>query len=280
VANVAIVTDSVADLPPTIAKGFGIAVVPLIVRFGTETYRDGIDLSPDQFYDKLRTSKVLPMTSVPTPLAFSEAYDHLSEETNEIAVISLSSKLSGVYQVAIQAVGLMKKKCRVEVLDSQCAAMAQGFIAIAAAKAARFGANLDEVLDVARQAIQRVDLRAAFDSLEYLERGGRIGKAQAYLGSLLKINPIVGLKDGEVHPFGKERSRAKAIDYLYKFATGFDDVEALAVEYATNLDEANKLVERLHSRYPRVDIHLSRATPVMGTHTGPSLILVSVYGNK
>jgi len=165
--------------------------------------------------------------------------------------------------------------------------MAQGFIVIAAAKAAhaaakaaQAGASFDVVLEAARQTIPRVYMRAAFDSLEYLERGGRIGKAQALLGSLLKMNPILGLKDGEVHPFGRERSRAKAIDHLYNFAASFGDVEGLAVEYATDLDEANRLVERLHSKYPGVLVHLSRATPVIGTHTGPSLILVSVIGNK
>jgi DegV family protein with EDD domain len=278
--RVAVITDSVADLPPKVAEELGITVIPLIVRFGVDTYRDGVDINPDQFYDKLKTSKVLPMTSVPAPMSFSEAYDKLAEETNEILVISLSSKLSATHQVALQAVGLMKKQCRVEVLDSQCAVMAQGFIAITAAQAAKAGANLDEVLDVARQTIPRVEIRAAFDSLEYLERGGRIGKAQAFLGSLLKINPIVGLKDGEVHPFGKERSRAKAINHLYNFAASFSDVEGLAVEYAADLDDASRLAERLHSRYPGVPVHLSRATPVIGTHTGPSLILVCVIGNK
>jgi DegV family protein with EDD domain len=278
--RVAVITDSVADLPPKVAEELGITVIPLIVRFGVDTYRDGVDINPDQFYDKLKTSKVLPMTSVPAPMSFSEAYDKLAEETNEILVISLSSKLSATYQVALQAVGLMKKQCHVEVLDSQCAVMAQGFIAIAAAKAAQAGANLDEVLDVARQTIPRVDIRAAFDSLEYLERGGRIGKAQAFLGSLLKINPIIGLKDGEVHPFGKKRSRSQAIHYLYNFVASFGDVEGLAVEYAADLDEASRLAERLHSRYPRLPIHLSRATPVIGTHTGPSLIVVSMIGNK
>ena len=278
--HVAIVTDSVADLPHKVAEELGITVVPLIVRFDIDTYRDGVDLTPDQFYERLKTSKVLPMTSMPAPMSFSEAYDKLAEEASEILVISLSSKLSATYQVALQAVGLMKKQCRVEVLDSQCAVMAQGFIAIAAAKAAQAEANLDVVLDVARQTIPRVDIRAAFDSLEYLQRGGRIGKAQSFLGSLLKINPIVGLKDGEVHPFGKERSRAKAIGHLYNFAASFGDVEGLAVEYAADLDEASRLAERLHSRYPGVPVHLSRATPVIGTHTGPSLILVSVIGNK
>ncbi len=279
-ANVAVVTDSVADLPPQVAEEFGITVVPLVVRFGSDVYRDSLDLSPDQFYGRLKTSKALPATSVPPPAAFGDAYDKLAEKTSEIAVISLTAKLSATYQVALQAVGLMNKKCRVEVLDSQWAVMAQGFIAIAAAKAARSGSTLDEVLDAARHTMRRVDMCAAFDTLEYLERGGRIGKAQAFLGSLLKVNPIIGMKDGEVRPLARERSRPKAIDYLYNFATSFGKVEGLAVEYATDLDEANSLVKRLRSKYPQIPIYLSRTSPVIGTHTGPGLILVSVLGDR
>jgi len=278
--NVAIVTDSVADLPPQVVEELGITVVPLVVRFGTDVYRDGLDLSPDQFYEKLRTRKVLPATSVPSPGDFADAYNKLAEKTNEIAVISVTSKLSATYQVALQAVGLMKKQCRVEVLDSQWAIMAQGFIVIAAAKAAQSGASLDEVLDVARHTIHRVDMCAAFDTLEYLERGGRIGKAQAFLGSLLKVNPIIGIKDGEVHPLARERSRVKAIDYLYNFVVSFGNVEGLAVEYAIDLDEANRLVQRLHSKYPQVTIYLTRTSPVIGTHTGPGLIVVSMLGDR
>jgi DegV family protein with EDD domain len=278
--NVAIVTDSVADLPPEVAEEFGISVVPLVVRFGTDLYRDSLDLSPDQFYERLRTSRILPATSVPPPVAFADVYDKLAQKTDEIVVISLTAKLSATYQVALQAVGLMKKRCRIEVLDSQWAVMAQGFIAIAAAKAAQAGASLDEVLDVARRTMRRVDMRAAFDTLEYLQRGGRIGKAQAFLGSLLKVNPIIGLKDGEVYPVARERSRAKAVDYLYNFAASFGNVEGLAVEYAADLDEANKLVQRLRSKYPQVPIYLSRTSPVIGTHTGPGLIIVSVFGDR
>ena len=278
-SNVAIMTDSVADLPPHVAEELGITVVPLIVRFGSDVYRDGLDLNPDQFYGKLKTSKILPVTSVPSPATFADAYDKLAEK-NEIVVISLTSKLSATYQVALQSIGLMKKQCRVEVVDSQWAVMAQGFIAMAAAKAARAGASFDEVLDIARHAINRVDMRAAFDTLEYLERGGRIGKAQAFLGSLLKVNPVIGMKDGEAYPYARERSRAKAIGHLYNFAASFGNVEGLAVEYATNFDEANRLFQRLHTKYPQVPIYLSRASPVIGTHTGPSLIIVSVFGDR
>jgi DegV family protein with EDD domain len=278
--NVAVLTDSVADLPPDVVEELRITVVPLVVRFGADAYRDRLDIDPDQFYGKLKASKILPSTSVPTPTAFAEAYDRLAEKTKEIVVISLTSKLSATYDVAVQSIGLMKKRCRVEVIDSKWAVMAQGFIVIAAARAAQAGASLDEVKEVTRQTMQKVDMRAAFDTLDYLERGGRIGRAQALLGSLLKINPVIGMKDGEVHPFGRTRSRTKAIDHLYTFAADYGDVEELAVEYATDVDEASSLIQRLRLRYPQVPVHISRASPVIGTHTGPGLILVSVLGNK
>jgi DegV family protein with EDD domain len=213
-------------------------------------------------------------------VAFADVYDKLAEKTSEILAISVTSRLSATYQVALQAVGLMKKRCRVEVVDSQWAVMAQGFITIAAAKAARAGASLDEALDAARRTMRRVDMRAAFDTLEYLERGGRIGKAQAFLGSLLKVNPIIGLKDGEVYPVARERSRARAIDYLYDFAISFGNVEGLAVEYAADMDEANKLAQRLRSKYPQIPVYLSRTSPAIGTHTGPGLIIVTVLGER
>lgn len=280
VCSVGIVTDSIADLPPGLAEQLGIIVVPMAVRFGTDVYRDGLDITSDQFYERLKTSKILPVTSAPSPGTFAEAYDKAAEKNREIVEISLSSKLSATYQVALQSVGLMKKPCRVEVVDSQWAVMAQGFITIAAARAAQAGASLDEVLEIVHQTIPRVGLRGAFDTLEYLERGGRIGKAQAFLGSLLKINPVISLKEGEVSPYARERSRDKAIDCLCNLAADFSRLEGLAVEYATHLDEANRLVERLRLKYPQVPVYLSHASPVIGTHTGPGLILLSAFGNK
>jgi len=147
--TVKVVTDSVSDLPADVAQELGITVVPLSVRFGTEVYRDGVDLTAEQFYDKLAHSNVLPVTSVPSPAAFAEAYNKLAEETDEILAIILSSKLSGTYEVATQSIGLMKRKCRVEVVDSQWATMAEGFIVMKAAEAAWAGASLGEVIDVA-----------------------------------------------------------------------------------------------------------------------------------
>ena len=278
--TVKIVTDSVSDIPPQVAQELGVTIVPLNVRFGTDVYRDGIDITAEQFYERLIHSETLPVTSVPSPGTFAEAYDRLAEETDEILVITLTSKLSATYEVALQSVGLMKRKCRIEVVDSQWAVMAQGFIVISAARAAQAGASFDEVLDVVRRNMNRVGLRAVFDTLEYLKRGGRIGKAQAFLGSMLRVNPVIGMKDGEVVPFARERSRAKAIDHLYNFAMSFSHIDGIAVEDAATPGEAEMLVERFSSKIPKECIYRSKTTPVIGTHTGPHVLLVSVLGDK
>ena len=278
--TVRIVTDSVADLPSEVAQELGITVIPLNVRFGTEVYRDGIDLTTEQFYDRLVHDKTFPVTSVPSPGTFVEAYDRLAEETDEILVITLSSKLSGTYEVALQSIGLMKRKCRVEVIDSQWATMAEGLVVIAAAKAANSGASLDEVMNITRSNISRVDMRMAFDTLEYLKRGGRIGAAQALLGSVLKVNPIITFKDGVVHPAGRTRSRAKAIDHLYNFAMSFSHIEEMAVEHATTPDEAEMLAERLSSKFPKERIYKAKVGCVVGTHVGPHVLSVSVLGDR
>lgn len=278
--TVRIVTDSVADLPPRVVEELGITVIPLAVRFGEEVYRDGVDLTTEQFYDKLKHGRVFPVTSVPSPAAFAEAYDKLAEETDEILAIILTARLSATCEVALQSIGLMKRKCRVEVVDSQWATMAEGFVAMEAARAAKAGASLVEVMDVARKTIPRVDFLAAFDTLEYLRRGGRIGRAQALLGSILRINPFITLRNGVVEPAGRTRSRAKAIDHLYNFAASYSHIEEMAVEDTACPDEAEALAERLGAIFPRERIHRSKMTPAIGTHTGPRLLLVAVLGDK
>lgn len=277
---VKVVTDSVADLPPQVVQELGITVVPLHVRFGEEVYRDGIDLTTEQFYHKLAHSKILPVTSVPSPGSFAEAYDKLAEETDEILAIILTSKLSGTYEVALQSVGLMKRKCRVEVVDSQWAVMAEGFIVMEAAQAAQDGASLDEILDLTQRNIKRVGILAAFDTLEYLKRGGRIGKAGALMGSILNINPIISLRDGVVEPAGRTRSRAKAVERLYNFATSFANIDAIAVEDGAYPEDGDMLVERLRSKFPTKPVYRSKTTPVISTHTGPGVLLVAVMGDR
>ncbi len=278
--TVKIVTDSVADLPSQVVNELGITVIPLNVRFGTEVYRDGVDLTAEQFYDRLVHGKVLPVTSVPSPGTFAEAYDKLAEETDEILAIILSSKLSGTYEVALQSIGLMERKCRVEVIDSRWATMAQGFIVMKAAKAAQAGASLDGLIEVVQKTVPRVDFLSTFDTLEYLKRGGRIGKAQAFLGSILRVNPLITLRDGVVEPAGRTRSRAKAIERLYNFVMSYSYIEEMAVEDTATPDEAEMLVERLSFKFPKERIYRSKMTPAIGTHTGPGLLLVAILGDR
>jgi len=153
-------------------------------------------------------------------------------------------------------------------------------VVVEAAKAAKAGASLDKVVDTTRRNIPRVSLRMAFDTLEYLKKGGRIGKAQAFLGSLVNVNPILGLKGGETFPFGRERSRAKTIDYLYNFVMGYSHIDGIAVEDATTPDEAEALVEQFGSKFPKERIYRSKVGPVIGTHVGPRVLGVAVLGER
>ena len=278
--TVKIVTDSVADLPSQVVKELDITVVPILVRWGEELYRDGIDLTAAQFYERLKRSRIPPSTSVPSPGTFAEAYDKLAEEANEILAIIVTSRLTGTYNVALQSIGLMKRKCRVEVIDSKCATMAEGFVVMKAAQAAQAGASLDEVMEVTRKTIPRVDFLSTFDTLEYLKRGGRIGKAQAFLGSILKVNPLITLRDGVVEPAGRTRSRAKAIDRLCEFAMSYSHIEEIAIEEATTPNDADRIAERLSAKFPKERIYRSKPSPVIGAHTGPGFLLVAVLGDK
>lgn len=274
--TVKIITDSTSDLTLEIVSELGITVVPLYVHFGTEVYRDSIDLTTDDFYRRLAQDKTLPTTATPSPGSFVEAYDRLAAETDEILIITISSKLSATYKVAVEARELRKSQCRLEVLDSQSAIVGLGLIVISAAKMAQAGASLDEVVDAARGSMQRVDFRMAFDTLEYLKRGGRIGTAQAFLGSMLKVNPIITIKDGSTEGVTRLRSRARAIDYLYDFATSFPHVEEMAIEDATTPDEAEMLAERLSAKFPQQHIYRLKVSPVIGTNVGPRVLGVGV----
>lgn len=278
--TVKIVTDSLGDIPAEAVEELGITVIPINVIFGRINYRDGVDLTTEQFYDKLATSKIFPTTIVPTLGRYAETYDKVAEETGDILVITNSRRLSASYETAVLAKERMNKKCRVEVIDSLSTILAQGLIVMAAAKAARDGARLDKVQDITRQNIPRAHTRMAFDTLEYLRRGGRIGKARTFLGTVLKVSPILGIRNGEVYPFAREHSRARAIDYLYDFADGFAKIEGIGVEDATTPDEADELTQRLQSRFPEEHIYRAKVSPVVGAHVGPRVLGVAVLGDR
>ena len=273
---VKIITDSLSDITSDIAQGLGITVVPLTVSFGQESFLDRITMTTDEFYYRLTHDATWPTTTQPPPGAFADVCNKLAEETDEILVITLSSKLSGTYQSALNARSLVEKECRIEVIDSLTVAMGLGLIVIAAAKAAQAGANLTELTDLVRRAIPRSHLIIYFDTLKYLAKGGRIGKAQSLLGAMLSVKPILTVKDGEMSPVTRLRSQAAGMDYLYNFAAGFSSIKELAVEHTTTPDEADRLVERLSSVFPKERIYRSTVSPVLGTYAGPNAIALTV----
>jgi len=273
---VKVITDSVADLPPDIIQELGITVIPLYVHFGTEAYKDRVDLTAEEFYHKLETATNLPKTSAPSPGLIAEAFDRVAESSNEILAIFLSRKFSATYDAALQGMSLVKRKCRVEVIDSTLAIMGQGLLVIEVARKALAGTGLDELLDMVAKIIPKIHVRVSFDTLKYLEMGGRVNKIQAMMGSMLNMNPVLGIKNGEAFPFARIRSRTRSIDCLYKFATSCKKVKALAIEYGTDAVEAGKLAKRLTSAFPGVPVYLSNVSPVIGTHTGPGIIAVTV----
>jgi len=278
---VRIITDSTADIPPQLAAEFGIRVMPLYVHFGNEVYRDGIDLKPDDFYRKLVANKTLPTTSTVAPVEFAQICDELSKETDQILAVTVSSKLSATYDVALQGRDLRKdKKCRVEVLDSKLFCMALGLVVIGAARRAREGADLDDVLQLARGLYSRIHVRMAFDTLEYVRRGGRIGAAEAFMGRMLDVKPILTLKDGMAMPVVRRRTRTKAIEYLRKFAASFDNIAELAVAHTTTPEDAVELVKDLDDVFPKERVYLSVIGPVVGTHLGPGALGIAVVESE
>lgn len=279
-SKVKIVTDSTADLPPEVARGLGITVVPLNVQFGETVYKDGVDLCAEEFYRKLKSSPVLPTTSQPAAGVFTKAYEELADETDQILSIHISAKLSGTYNSAVLGKEAVQKDCRVEVMDSLQVSMGLGLLAMLAARAARSGLPLQEVRTTVEGCLHSAQMLGVVDTLEYLRKGGRIGKAQALLGSLLRVKPLVACKDGETYPLGRARTWGKALDHLFGLALQSSDVDEVAILHSDNPSEADGLAERLKAALPRARFYRSCFGPVLGTYLGPGSLGVALRGGK
>ena len=271
--TVRVVTDSTGDLPTEMAEELGIEVVPLNVHFGTDTYRDNIDITADEFYERLVSSPRTPTTSQPSVGAFLEVYQKILEEgADGIVSVHISAKLSGTWNSSVQAREQLDDPSKVEVVDTGQASMGLGWVAVAAAKAAQAGGSLEEVASAARSAAEGVQVLFLVDTLEYLQKGGRIGKAQAMFGSVLSIKPLLTLQDGEVHPLEKVRTRGKGVARLVQLVQEAAPLQRMAVLYTTTEDEARALAERLSPCVPSGEIVIGRLGTVVGTYAGPGVL--------
>ena len=275
--SVKIVTDSTSDLPRDVAEQYGISVIPQKVIFGTEELRDGVDINGDEFYRRVSVSPVLPTTSQASPGEFRELYESISDGADGIVSVHVSAALSGTYNSARAGSEEADIDCAVEVVDSKQAGMGTGFIAIAAARVAMDGGNLEHVVEAAENAVSRCETYVLLDTLEYLQKGGRIGKARAMVATLLSIKPMIILREGIVDELGKERTHRKGVARLRRVTEDFSPLDDLCINYTTTPDEARAFAEQLEGLLPEgKQPLLAQIGPAIGTYTGPAALGVSL----
>ena len=272
--SIKIVTDSTADLPEDLIKQLDITIVPQLIRFGNTVFREGIDISRNEFYDKLINGGIHPSTSQPSPQQFVDAYQQVEPEAQDgILSIHLSRKLSGTYDSALQGAKLAQIRCPLEIVDTQSASMGLGLLVLLAAKLAKKGMSLNELAAEIRQRSKDIHLLGFFDTLKYLSAGGRIGKVKAFIGSVLNVKPLVTLREGELLPMGQVRSRTKGTQRLMEFLRETTP-EALVVIHSTTPDEAGTMAKYMNSLHPGKPVIVSQFSAAVGSHTGPGTLFV------
>jgi len=281
--SVAIVTDSTSCLPQEEVERYGIEVVPVNLVYEGRVYRDGLDLTPEEFYRLLKEAKKLPTTSPASPGDYLEVFRRVGEKARSILCISVSARLSGMFDSARAAAELAREvlpRTAIRVLDSGTAAMAQGFVVLAAARAAGAGKELQEVMDTATRIMPRVELVAVLDTLHYLARGGRVPKVAAWATSLLQIKPILTLSAGEVGLLERVHTRKRALSRLVQIMrkrAGGKRPLHVSVFHAQALGETLALREEIIREFQPQELYLTQFTSVMGVHTGPGVVGLAYY---
>ena len=275
--TVRIVTDSTSDIDDATARDMGISVVPQNVHFGMRSFEDNVTITPDEFYRMLSTAPELPTTSQASPGRFRQTYDELGRDADGIVSIHVSSRLSGTCNSARQGAWATSADCPIEVIDSGQASMGLGLIVLAAAELAMQGASRSEVVAAALGTARRAQCLCLFETLEYLRKGGRIGKAQALVGSVLKIKPIVIVRDGEVYPLGRARTFPRALAQMKESVRGFAPVESLAVMHSTTPNVAAEVADDLKDMLPQgSEPHVARFGPALGVYAGPGALGIAL----
>ena len=274
--KVIVLTDSTAYIPEDLLSKYNIKTVPLSLIWGDETFQDGIDIQPDDFYKRLATAKLMPSTSQPSPMTMKIEYEKLLEEGYEICGIFISSKLSGTMDSSLQALDMIEKgNEKIEIIDSLSTSMSMGFQAIAAAKAAQTGASLSECKRIAEDARDKTGILFVVDTLEFLHRGGRIGGAQRLLGTALNFKPILELQDGKIESVEKVRTKKKAynrmLDLLVEKIGEAPNIHLASIN-ANAESDANSLLEKAAELLNPIETVSSVLSPVIGNHVGPGTV--------
>jgi DegV family protein with EDD domain len=277
--RVTVVTDSTAGLPADLAARHGLHVIPLWVYSGEQSYRDGVDLTPEQFYPLLARAPDLPTTSQPSAGEFLELYRELAREAEAIVSVHISTELSGTVASALAA-RKMFHDVPVHVVDSRSTSMGLGLIALAAARAAAEGQDGEQVAAVAKRLVPWTNMIFVVNTLEYLRKGGRIGGASALVGSVIRIKPILHIHKGRIDALDKVRTRRKAMDRLLGIVAarvGEAGPIHAAVVHAAAPAEAEAIWDRLANAFDPTKLHLAEISPAIGTHVGPGTVGIAFY---
>jgi DegV family protein with EDD domain len=278
---VKIVTDSAADIPKETARQLGITIVPLIVRFGSQVYRDGDTITADEFYNRLSADRSYPNTSAPAPGEFARAYEELSRETGDIVSVHVTRKHSAVLESAKIGRQMAEKQGRrIEIIDSRGVTMWEGLVAISAAKAACAGGGIDQVVTAANKAIAQMRGLALLDTLRYAIRGGRLSRTIFAVESILNVKPLLTIRNGEVVPAGLSRTWDRGIERLKNFIKSATNIEDVAVVHGTAPEDAQKLIDYIASLFPGIVPRIARLSPTLGVHAGGRTVLVAIQGEK
>ncbi|MEX2372237.1 MAG: DegV family protein, partial [Dehalococcoidia bacterium] len=266
--TVRIVTDSTADIPAQAVADLGITVVPQGLMFGDEELRDGVDITSEEFFRRLQREDVMPTTTQAAPGAFRAAYESLiAEGATAIVSCHVSRPLSGTLESARQ--GADGLGVPILIVDSRQVSLGLGVGVIEAAKAARDGATAEQVQAVAEDVFRRTHFFFTLETLEYLRRGGRMSRGQELFGSLLKVKPILEIKDGEVAGVGRIRTKQKAIEDILGRVAALRPWQYAIATYATTPEEADYVSDRFRGFSEDTPVLLNRLTPTVGVHTGP-----------
>lgn len=278
--RVAIVTDSTADLPADLVASHGITVVPLSVSFGDTSFQDGVELSSGDFLIRLRSSFALPTTAQPPAGRFEEVYRALAAEHDAVVSVHISGKLSGTASSAQMAAEAVAGTIPVHVVDSFNASLALGFQALSAAELAATGLPAGEIAERLRANVGAYELAFFPETLEYLQRGGRVGKAQAVLGSVLSLKPILRVEEGAVVPHERTRTRSRAVSGLLEFARGIDQPIRIGILHTGDESEATSLAALVQPLTPEIPVTVALLGPVLLTHLGPGAMGIAIHAER
>ena len=275
-SKIAVVTDSTTYLPPELVKKHNITVAPQVLIWGDQTYKDGVDIRSEEFFTRLKTAKTMPTTSQVAVVSFQEIFQDLVNKDFEVLAILVSSRLSGTIQSANQAKELMGSAGeKVHIVDSQSVAMALGFQALAVARALEGGASLQEAIALGEKSHEYTGVFFAVDTLEFLHRGGRIGSAQRFLGTMLNMKPILAIHDGRVEGIERIRTKSKAHDRVLELVrekTKGKSPVRLATLHANAAEDARALLTRAEKELNPTESIFTEVSPTVGTHAGPGTV--------